>query len=81
MRAIPYMRQSSSLLPSRHEDFVPKNSLARYVVAFVARLDITALLRTYGNVGAPHFPVEIMLAILMYTYTKEYHLQGKLRMH
>ncbi|MDR1081060.1 MAG: transposase [Deltaproteobacteria bacterium] len=41
-----------------------------YVVAFVSKLDITALLRIYGNVGAPHFPVEIMLAILMYANIK-----------
>jgi transposase len=70
MRAIPYLRQASSLLPSRHEDFVPENSLARYVAAFVARLEITELSLTCGNTGAPHFPAEIMLAILMYAFIK-----------
>jgi len=49
-------------------DFLPKNHLARFVVAVIMQLDLSCISQQYGVLGRPPYAPEILLGVLFYGY-------------
>ncbi len=58
----PDWQRLDAALPSDHH--------ARWLVRVVARLDLTALRRSYAGYGLRAYPVELLLALLLWLYSK-----------
>jgi hypothetical protein len=53
-------------LPASVNEIVPENDLARFTVKIVERLDLSALIATYGDRGTLAYDPAMMLALLLY---------------
>src|SRR5580700_2197819 len=58
----PAFRRIDAILPADHH--------ARWLVTVVARLDLTAFRLSYGGYGLLAYPVELLLAFVLFMYSK-----------
>jgi transposase len=58
----PAMRRIDPTLPSDHH--------ARWLVRVVSHLDLTAFRLSYAGYGSPAYPVELLLAFVLFLYSK-----------
>ena len=49
-------------------DLVPENSLARFIVNIIEKIDISPIENTYVKGGSKSYPPKMMLALLFYCY-------------
>jgi transposase len=66
----PWKIDDTQLLPPDVQDFVPKQHLARFIVALVREsLDLSEITGTYGStLGQPPFDPRLMTALLLHGY-------------
>ena len=63
---IPIDRDTPFVIPV--QAWLPEDHLARFIVAMVDSLDVTALEAAYGGGGSAPYPPKMMLALLFYGY-------------
>lgn len=61
-------RNTDFLLPPSVDEWLPESHLARYIVAVVDQLDLSALERAYAGRGSRAYHPAMLLALLMYGY-------------
>ena len=66
----PWKIDQTQLLPPDVQDFVPKDHLARFIVALVREnLDLSGITGSYtSSLGQPPFDPRLMVALLLYAY-------------
>ncbi len=64
----PVDRDTSYLLPSSLDEWLPEKHLARFVVEIVETLDLTMIRSAYSGRGEKAYDPEVLLALLFYGY-------------
>ena len=67
-RFLPIDRAPDFLLPPSIQEWLPEAHLARYVVAVVEQLDLSALERAYAGRGCDAYHPAMLLSLLIYGY-------------
>lgn len=66
----PYNQNQSMLLPPDVRDYLPKDHLAYLISDVVDHLNITPILETYLDEGAPSFNPSMMTKVMFYAYAQ-----------
>ncbi len=75
----PIDRATQFLLPPSVEEWLPKDHLARFVVAIVDQLDLSALSRQYRSTSSSAYHPAMMLGLLIYGYATGVYSAGASR--
>jgi transposase len=62
-------RNQEILLPSRIDDYIPKDHLARLVVTICENIDFDSIIKKYSQNGQHAYDPRMMTALLFYGYT------------
>src|SRR5260370_33154186 len=61
-------RETAFLLPPSVDEWLPERHLGRFIVEVMARLDLSAMSRSYRGTGSASYHPTLLLGLLVYGY-------------
>ena len=61
-------REASFLLPPSIDEWLPEKHLARFIAEIIAKLDLSAMVKSYRGSGSKSYHPQVLLGVILYGY-------------